>query len=64
MEAGSNISQNISYGYSKTYQGPEPALSAQKDPMDVEKFTWLYTYTDPKNETDHLLVDYKLHNYY
>lgn len=58
IEAGSSISQNTTYGYDKAYQGPEPALSAQKDPMDVEKFTWLYTYSSPKNETNHLFVGY------
>ncbi len=58
FESGSSTSQNTTYGYNKAYQYPEPALSAQKDPMDVEKFTWLYTYVTPRNETNHLLVGY------
>lgn len=44
--------------YSKTYQNTEPALSAQKDPSDIDKYTWLYTYSDPRNETNNLNLGY------
>lgn len=56
--SGGNTSQNTTYVYNKAYQGSEPALSAQKDPVDLEKFTWLFTYSTPKNETNHLLTGY------
>lgn len=56
--SGGNTSQNTTYEYSKSYQGTESALSAQKDPADVEKFTWLFTYDTPRNETHHLLTGY------
>lgn len=49
---------SISYAYSKNYQIQEPALSAQKDPSDVDKYTWLYTYSDPRNEANHLQFGY------
>ena len=60
-----NTSNNVSYTYNKSYQGPNPALSAQKDPNDTEKFTWLYTYESPSNETNHLKVGYmfEMNNY-
>ena len=36
----------------------KPALSTQKDPMDVEKYTWLYTYAYPESEAYLLNVGY------
>ncbi len=58
IESGNNGSASIEYAYSKTYQNTEPALSAQKDPSDVDKYTWLYTYSDPRNETNNLNLGY------
>lgn len=55
---GGNSSGNIVYAYNKTYQTTEPALSAQKDPDDVEKFTWVYNYSDPKGETNNFQLGY------
>lgn len=53
-------SQNVTYDYtySKNYTNTEPALSAQKDPADIQKYTWLYTYSMPRNETFHLESGY------
>lgn len=58
IEGGSSTGANISYSYNKAYQLQDPALSAQKDPSDTEKYTWIYTYEDPKNETNHLQLGY------
>ena len=53
-----DLNENVAYAYSKAYQNTEPALSAQKDPDDVEKFTWLYTYSSPKGETNNFQLGY------
>ncbi len=58
VESGNLGGASIQYSYSKTYQNTEPALSAQKDPSDVEKYTWLYTYSDSRNEANHLNFGY------
>ncbi len=42
----------------RAYQIPISALSAQKDPSDTEKYTWLYTYAYPENEDYRLEVGY------
>ena len=55
---GTSSSLDISYSYSKTYTNQEPALSAQKDSSDMEKYTWLYSYTDSRNEANNLQVGY------
>ncbi len=49
---------NINYGYSKTYTKTNPALSAQKDPIEKEKYTWMYKYDEFENETYHLNIGY------
>lgn len=59
-ETENSIGLNIGYAYSKTYEQVEPRLSAQKDPVYSDKFTWLYSYSDDKGmkETNHLNVGY------
>lgn len=58
LGGGNSASLTLSYEYSKVYSYQDPALSAQKDPSDAEKYTWLYTYEEAKNETNHLDVGY------
>lgn len=46
------------YPVNQAFQNSNVALSAQKDPADVEKYTWLYTYEYPKAETYNLVAGY------
>ncbi len=39
-----------SVSHSRRYQMQEPSFSAQKDPSDVDMYTWLYTYFYPRND--------------
>lgn len=57
-EENTNLGLNIGYSYSKSYTNTEPALSAQKNAEDTEKFEWKYTYNTPRNETHHLYMGY------
>lgn len=58
IESGSSSEYQIIFNYNKAYTGTEPAMSAQKDPDDTQKYTWLYTYSTPRNETYHLSFGY------
>lgn len=58
IENETSVGVNISESYSKSYTNVEPALSTQKDPINPKKYTWLYTYLDPRNETNHLNTRY------
>ena len=58
IEAGIEMGANISYSYEKRYVMQEPALSAQKNASDNQKFEWSYQYNDPKAETNHLFTGY------
>ena len=44
--------------YSRDYRSTELVISAQKDSKDAEKYTWLFTCSVPKNEANHLSVEY------
>ncbi len=46
------------YPVNQAFHNSKAALSAQKDPMDVEKYTWLYTYEHPEAETYNQIVGY------
>ncbi|HKM01068.1 MAG TPA: hypothetical protein VJ083_03340 [Sedimentibacter sp.] len=58
IENSLDIGRNISQSYSKSYTNVEPALNTQKDPNDAKKYTWLYSYRIPRNETNHLNTGY------
>lgn len=65
IESNQSIGLNISYGYSKTYTNVEPALSAQKDPNDLQTYTWVYSYASARNETNNMNIGYmfEMNNY-
>jgi hypothetical protein len=49
---------NILIGYSKTYENDEPALNTAKDPDDVQKYTWRYTYVKERSQSFNLNFGY------
>lgn len=57
-ENGLEIGGGIAFGYEQAYETTEPALSAQRDPDDFTKYTWLYNYHAPRNETNHITNGY------
>lgn len=56
--ASKNAGLNIPYYYNNVITRQEPALSAQKDPNDVQKFTLLFRYNTPANEINYLTTRY------
>lgn len=58
VEEGGSVSQSIAYSYSKSYTTTEPALTAQKDPDNQNKYSWLYIYNTRRRETNHLDTGY------
>lgn len=58
IENENSGSGSISHSYNKSFQTQEPSFSAQKDPSDAEKYTWIYSYSDPREETNHLFFGY------
>lgn len=57
-ESNKNVGLNIGYGYNKVITRQEPALTAQLDPNDAQKFTWVFQYYKPANETNYLTTGY------
>ena len=49
---------NSCYTYSNNYQIQKPELSAKKESADADEYMWIYTYSHPKNETNHLQCVY------
>lgn len=57
-ESNKNVGLNIGYAYNKVITRQEPALTAQLDPNDAQKFTWVFQYYKPANETNYLTTGY------
>lgn len=57
-ENGLEIGYGTAWEYSQTYENSEPRLSAQLDPDDVTKYTWLYNYIAGRNETNNVTNGY------
>ena len=55
---GLEIGTGAAWTYNQTYETTEPALSAQRDPDDFTKYTWLYNYHSPRNETNNITNGY------
>lgn len=53
-----SMGKNIIFGYSKAYTTTEPALSAQKNAENPQKFEWYYEYKNIRAETNHMLLGY------
>lgn len=57
-ESNKNVGLNIGYAYNKVITRQEPALTAQLDPNDAQKFTWVFQYKEAANETNYLTTGY------
>lgn len=53
-----NRGANISFGYSKTIERTEPALSVQVSSSNLAECQWYYTYSEDASETYHQQTNY------
>lgn len=54
------VGLNIGYSYSKTYEYPDPRMTAQKSAYDQNEYQWYYEYSRKRGqiETNHLNTGY------